>query len=199
MALSSIVYAVYRYASNLSDVCHTKECLRSAAAFKQNMNLQADPCDDFYSYVCGNWADDHPRPARHGAYSWYDERQTKIYRNIRTQLEANVTRSDPKPVAQAKSMYKACLSEANRERYGFTAVQSYLKEFGLPLTPTFLNRTKTSARKYKFDWISSVAKIQRKLGLNVIVGFNIEQDHQDKNRNRLTLEYHYRPDELRFP
>ncbi|XP_029721735.2 endothelin-converting enzyme 1 [Aedes albopictus] len=199
VALSSIVYAVYSYASNLSDVCHTKECLRSAAAFKQNMNLQADPCEDFYSYVCGNWADDHPRPARHGAYSWYDERQTKIYRNIRIQLEANVTRSDPKPVAQAKSMYKACLSEANRERYGFTAVQSYLKEFGLPLTPTLLNRTKTSARKYKFDWISSVAKIQRKLGLNVIVGFNIEQDHQDKNRNRLTLEYHYRPDELRFP
>ncbi|XP_062565122.1 endothelin-converting enzyme 1-like isoform X2 [Armigeres subalbatus] len=199
VVLSSIVYAIYSYASNVADVCHSKECLRSAAAFKQNMDLSVDPCDDFYSYVCGNWADDHPRPERHGAYSWYDERQTKIYRNIRTQLETNISRSDPKPVAQAKSMYKACLSEANRERYGYTAVQRYLREFDLPLTPTLLNRTKTSFRKYKFDWISSVAKIQRKLGLNVIVGFDIEQDHQDKNRNRLTLEYHYRPNELRFP
>ncbi|XP_021705832.1 endothelin-converting enzyme 2 [Aedes aegypti] len=197
--LSSIVYAIYSYTSSLPDVCHSKECLRSAAAFKQNMDLNVDPCEDFYSYVCGNWADDHPRPERHGAYSWYDERQTRIYRNIRTQLEANSSRLDPKPVAQAKSMYKACLSEVNRERYGYTAVQRYLKEFDLPLTPTLLNHTKTSYRKYKYDWISSVAKIQRKLGLNVIVGFNIDQDHVDKNRNRLTLEYHYGPDELRFP
>lgn len=197
--LSSIVYAVYSYASNLPDVCHSKECLRSAAAFKQNMDLSVDPCDDFYSYVCGNWADDHPRPERHGAYNWYDERQTKIYRVIRAQLETNSSRSDPKPVTQAKYMYKACLSEANRERYGYRAVQKYLKEFGIPTTPTLLNRTKTSYRKYKFDWISSVAKIQRKLGLNIIVGFNIGQDHRDKNRNRMSLGYHYRPDELRFP
>ncbi|KXJ69310.1 hypothetical protein RP20_CCG027799 [Aedes albopictus] len=199
MALSTVVYVVYNYASNQSNVCHTKECLRSAAAFKQNMNLQADPCDDFYSYVCGNWPDDHPRPEQHGAYNWYDERQTKIYRNIRTQLEANASRSDPKPVAQAKTMYKACLSKANRERYGFTAVRRYLKEFGLPLTPTWLSWNKTSNQKYKFDWITSVARIQRKLGLDVIVGFDIEPDHQVKNRNRLTLKHQYLSDELEYP
>ncbi|XP_062716400.1 endothelin-converting enzyme homolog [Aedes albopictus] len=199
VALSTIVYVVYNYASNQSNVCHTKECLRSAAAFKQNMNLQVNPCDDFYAYVCGNWADDHPRPEQHKSYSWYNERQTKIYRNIRTHLETEASRSDPKPVAQAKSLYKACLSVANRKQYGFTAVQRYLKEFGLPLTPTLLNRTKTSARKYKFDWISSVAKIQRKLGLDVIVGFNIVPDNQNKNRNRLTLKHQDLSDELEFP
>nr|XP_019548120.2 endothelin-converting enzyme 1-like [Aedes albopictus] len=198
VVLSSVVFAVNNYPSTKPEVCHTKECLRAAAAFKQNMNLQADPCDDFYSYVCGNWTDDHPRPAQHKYYNWYEERQTKIYRNIRMHLEANVSQSDPKPVAQAKVMYKACRSGADRYSE-FTEVKHYMEEFGLPLIPTLLNGTKTSLLKYDFDWVSSVAKIQRKLGLDVIVGFNIVPDHQNKDRNRLTLNHQFESVDPRFP
>nr|XP_029723135.1 neprilysin-11-like [Aedes albopictus] len=198
VVLSSVVFAVNNYPSTKPEVCHTKECLRAAAAFKQNMNLQADPCDDFYSYVCGNWTDDHPRPAQHKYYNWYEERQTKIYRNIRMHLEANVSQSDPKPVAQAKVMYKACRSGADRYSE-FTEVKHYMEEFGLPLIPTLLNGTKTSLLKYDFDWVSSVAKIQRKLGLDVIVGFNIVPDHQNKDRNRLTLNHQFESVNPRFP
>ncbi|XP_055640222.1 endothelin-converting enzyme 1-like isoform X2 [Toxorhynchites rutilus septentrionalis] len=197
--LSSTIYVIFQYADTLPNICHSKECLRSAAAFKQNMDLRIDPCEDFYSYVCGNWADDHPRPESHGSYSWYAERQLKIYRNVRAHLETNITRADPKPVAQAKAMYKACLDEAAREKRGFKAVTRYLKEFGLPMIPTLLSSVKTSKQNLKFDWVSSVAKIQRKLVLNVIIGFDIVQDHRNKSRNRLSLEYHYSPGDLDFP
>ncbi|XP_055543681.1 uncharacterized protein LOC129729211 [Wyeomyia smithii] len=197
--LSSVIYAAIRYARSLPDVCHTKECLRSAAAFKQSMDLTVDPCEDFYSYVCGNWADDHPRPEARGEYDWFGERQIKIFRNIRAKLETNASKSDPKPVAQSKAMYKSCLNYATRKREGFKAVGKYLREFGLPAVPTLLSQSRTSARNFKFDWISSVAKIQRTLGLNVIIGFDIVPDHLDKNRNRLTLEYFYSPPDFQFP
>ncbi|XP_021705843.1 endothelin-converting enzyme 2 isoform X2 [Aedes aegypti] len=197
--LSLIIYAIYYYVSKLPNVCHSKECLRSAAAFKQNMDLNVDPCEDFYSYVCGNWADDHPRPERHGTHSWYNERQTKVYRIIRGHLDTNVTQADPKPVAQAKFMYRACLGKAYRKHYGYTAVRRFLKELDLPVIPTLLNNSEITNQEYEFDWISSVAKIQRKLGLNVLLGFTFEPDHRDQNRNRLTLEYDYSPEEFEFP
>ncbi|XP_053690954.1 endothelin-converting enzyme 2-like [Sabethes cyaneus] len=199
VVLSSVIYAAIHFARTLPDVCHTKECLRSAAAFKQSMDLTVDPCDDFYSYVCGNWADDHPRPEMRGEYDWFGERQIKIFRNIRAKLETNASRSDPKPVAQSKAMYKSCLDYAARKKEGFKAVSKYLKEFGLPAVPTLLNQSRISSRNYKFDWVSSVAKIQRKLGFNVIIGFDIVPDHLDKNRNRLTLEYFYTPGDFQFP
>lgn len=108
-------------------MCHSKECLRSAATLKQNMNLQVDPCEDFYGYVCGNWADDHPRPENHIANSWYQERQLKIFRNIRSQLERNASRTDPKPVAQARTMYQACLNYGiARDRLGLTELLKVL-------------------------------------------------------------------------
>lgn len=78
-------------------------------------------------------------------------------------------------------------------------IAKYLQEFGLPTLPTLLNHTRFGPRRYKFDWIATVARIQRKLGLNVLIGFDIVMDQEDRNRNRLTLEYHYSPDLLNFP
>ncbi|EDS41455.1 zinc metalloprotease [Culex quinquefasciatus] len=88
-------------------ICLSDECLRSAAGLKQIMNRNVDPCDDFYEYVCGNWAED--RTERDDGNGWMQERQLKIYRNIRAHLERDAKRFDPKPVAQAKVMYRSCL------------------------------------------------------------------------------------------
>lgn len=41
--------------------CDSKDCLRAAANLFQSMDLTIDPCEDFYMYSCGNWADEHPR------------------------------------------------------------------------------------------------------------------------------------------
>ncbi|XP_055643414.1 neprilysin-11-like isoform X2 [Toxorhynchites rutilus septentrionalis] len=189
--LSSIIHIIHRYVRTRPNICHSKECLRAAAALKQNMNPRVDPCDDFYSYVCGNWADDHPRPKSHDSYNWYSERASKVYRNVRDHLETNITRSDPKPVAQAKTMYKACLNNADPS--GEQYLKRTLKELGLPVYPSLLNLTKTPNQTMKFDWISSVAKIQRKLSKSVFIGFDIVPDHTNKSRNRLSLGYHLLP------
>lgn len=48
------------YCQNVNSLCLTKECLRAASDLMYDMDLTIDPCDDFYHFTCGNWAENHP-------------------------------------------------------------------------------------------------------------------------------------------
>ena len=39
-----------------SNVCLTESCTRAAALILSNLNSSVKPCDDFYNFTCGGWA-----------------------------------------------------------------------------------------------------------------------------------------------
>ena len=41
--------------SGLSTYKHLSECIQTAAALADRMDLKADPCDDFYQLACGGY------------------------------------------------------------------------------------------------------------------------------------------------
>ncbi|XP_070396881.1 endothelin-converting enzyme 1-like [Dermacentor albipictus] len=41
--------------------CASLDCFNVQAELHSSMDLSAEPCDDFYQYVCGHWAEGHPR------------------------------------------------------------------------------------------------------------------------------------------
>ncbi|GIY89148.1 hypothetical protein CDAR_116511 [Caerostris darwini] len=41
-----------------SNVCLSPECISTAAHLLHSMDLNQEPCDDFYSFVCKNWIKD---------------------------------------------------------------------------------------------------------------------------------------------
>ncbi|XP_052865910.1 neprilysin-1 [Anopheles cruzii] len=174
-----------------SDVCHTAECLRSAAALKHSMDVTVNPCEDFYQYACGNWEEEHPRPDTYISFDWFSERQTKILRNIRQYLQANDSVLDPKPVTQARIMYRACMNLTAMDRLGYEPIYKHLKKFHLPPYPSILNVTNTTKSSdfegYGFDWIRSLAKIKQLLGMDIFIGFDVYPDPQHRDYNRLVL------------
>uniref|UniRef100_A0A182ME88 Peptidase M13 N-terminal domain-containing protein n=1 Tax=Anopheles culicifacies TaxID=139723 RepID=A0A182ME88_9DIPT len=173
------------------EICHTADCLRSAAALKHSMDLSVDPCEDFYQYACGNWEDEHPRPDSYASFDWFSERQAKILRNIRHYLQANNSEFDPKPVVQARAMYTACMNLTAMDRLGYEPVLKYLKQFQLPPYPSFLNVTDAGEspvfKGYDFDWVQSLAKIKQLLGMDIFIGFDVYPDPRHRDYNRLVL------------
>lgn len=105
--------------------------MRAANNLLQSMDSKADPCDDFYRFTCGNWAEDHPRyntnkniskvnvsqlccssnrPDSEASIDWFSEKQTKVLRKIRQYLQKNDTDDEPRAVGQARLLYNACLN-----------------------------------------------------------------------------------------
>ncbi|XP_063385376.1 endothelin-converting enzyme 1 isoform X1 [Cydia fagiglandana] len=167
-------------------VCETKECLRSAANLALSMDTSADPCDDFYKYVCGNWAVDHPRPDAYRSYDWFRDKQTKVYTVVRDFLSGNG--SGPRPVQQAKDMYAACMDTETLDKLGLKPVIKVLETLNLPPYPTFVNITEDfDYSSYSFDWLETVIQVKVKLGMDVLIGFDIFTDPRNSSVYRLVM------------
>lgn len=48
------------------------KCILASSLLK-NMDLTADPCEDFYQYACGNWANHNPLPDDKSSYDAFNK------------------------------------------------------------------------------------------------------------------------------
>ncbi|XP_037917529.1 endothelin-converting enzyme homolog isoform X2 [Hermetia illucens] len=168
--------------------CESKECIRAASALLQSMDMSVDPCDDFYQFTCGNWPEEHPRPDSLTSYDWFSERQQRISRHVRKFLQQNITDQDPVTIRKVKTLYRACMDSEALEKLGLQPILDYLKAFDLPLVPALLNQTlANSTAPYEFDWIKSLVKIKKILGMDVLIGFDIFPDSQNRSTNKIGL------------
>ena len=61
----------------MDNVCLTKECITSAAHLLKSMDQNVDPCEDFYSFVCGSFIDNAVMAEGQGTHSIMGEMRTK--------------------------------------------------------------------------------------------------------------------------
>lgn len=178
---------------NARILCETKDCLRSSSNLLLSMDENADPCEDFYQFTCGNWEEEHPRPDSVTSHDWFSEKQSKILRHIRTFLQKNNSESDPQAVVKTRTMFKACMDEPTLDDLEMKPILKYFKEFKLPLYPKALNVTansedyKNADKEVNFNFVNSIVQIKRVLTMDVIVGFDIFSDPFNGTINRLVI------------
>ncbi|KAM3958770.1 endothelin-converting enzyme homolog [Aphomia sociella] len=168
-------------------LCKSKECLRSAANLALSMDKTAHPCEDFYQYVCGNWAQDHPRPDAYRSYDWFRDKQSKVYALVRDFLAKNIS-DQPRPVQQAKDLYTACMDTEKLDKLRLKPVFKILENLDLPPFPNYINSTEDfDYSTYNFDWLETVIKIKTQLGMDVLIGFDIFTDPKNSSVYRLVM------------
>ena len=59
-------------------MCLTDECTRAATRVLDSMDQTVDPCEDFYTYSCGNWMKRHVIPEDKTAVSVFEVLRDKV-------------------------------------------------------------------------------------------------------------------------
>ena len=92
-----------------------------------SMDRSVNPCDDFYTYSCGNWMKKNPIPADQTAWSVYGKLYEDNLNYLHGILEQAATAKNRDAVTQEiGDYYAACIDEAAIEKLGAGPIQGEL-------------------------------------------------------------------------
>lgn len=106
----------------------TREGIRDSVL--SAMDLEADPCQDFYQYACGNWIATQELPADESRWSRsFSEINIRNREILKTIVEETAASPDPE-LAKVGGFFKACMDEEGVEAAGVAPLQPMLERIG---------------------------------------------------------------------
>jgi len=110
------------------EICLRPECIITSARILNNMDAEADPCEDFYQFSCGNWMNENVIPDDKTRISTFDTIFKKNINVLRNALENDYNENnnlseedkeyDKKMFNQLKDIYNTCLDTEKIESIG---------------------------------------------------------------------------------
>ncbi|XP_036323078.1 neprilysin-1-like isoform X1 [Rhagoletis pomonella] len=173
--------------SQSNDTVYVRDVMRQAKAaeMRNYMQPEVDACDDFFQYACGNWAKINPTDARNVLetnffallVSTYNQKQLKV-------LTEAAHADDDAVTVQLKTFFDACrqLDDKQRERYKLK-LWEVAEEFGQ--MPALMPEGTWEAGE--FDWLATIARIQHKYGLDIILQLGMREDFVNKTVSKLFI------------
>ena len=96
----------------------------------ENLNLKANPAEDFFEYACGGWMKLHPLPAAYSRYGNFDllrEENDKRINGILKELQEK-NYSEGTVERKLSDLYKLSIDSARREQTGISPILPRLKQ-----------------------------------------------------------------------
>lgn len=162
-----------------------------------NLDLTADPCQNFYQYACGNWADDHPRPETAQMNDWFSERQVRVSQSLRAFLKRNNSEDDnePKPVKQTRTLYSACMDTGAMDSMGYAPVEMFMQKIGFPAVPRFFGANKQPRQEQSKEATKGerefnaklLGRIKRYYGKDILIGWDVYPDPRNRTAFRMAV------------
>ncbi|XP_011500775.1 PREDICTED: neprilysin-11-like [Ceratosolen solmsi marchali] len=165
------------------EMCQSEECIRTAARVIEGLNKSVEPCEDFYNFACGGWIAKHPIPQSETSWDQLSFLREELLKNLRILLEESDHDDDPTSVKMARAFYRTCMDTVSVESLGLSPIFHIMERLGLPKQLPMNNN-----EAQKLDVAKLSGMVQRLLGLNLFVTFDISEDVQDTTRNKMMME-----------
>lgn len=112
------------------DICLTPGCIHAASNALDQLDESVEPCDDFYSFACGNFVKNTVIPDEKVSVNTFSIIGDKLQEQLRTIISAQIDPADAKPVNLAKQLYKACMNKSLIEERGLKPLTDIVASLG---------------------------------------------------------------------
>ncbi|XP_046376734.1 neprilysin-1-like [Haliotis rufescens] len=111
-------------------VCLTPDCVATSGRLLGRMNLNADPCDNFYEFACGSWMEKNIIAEDKSANDIFRNLGDSLLIKLQRLLEAPPVEGESTSVKEAKKMYESCMDLDTIDKRGKKPLIDSLPEFG---------------------------------------------------------------------
>lgn len=94
------------------------------------MDTSVEPCDDFYSYACGNFVKNTMIPDEKVSVNTFSLIGDKLQEQLRALISEEAQPGESKPFTLAKDLYKACMNKTIIEEKGLKPFVSIADSLG---------------------------------------------------------------------
>ncbi|XP_040071016.1 neprilysin-1-like [Ixodes scapularis] len=177
--MSALICSTTAETKGEDDLCKTADCIRLGLELSDAINASADPCDDFYDYVCKKWKNKTQIPPYLPSYGhlWLirDEVAKKINETIRHKEVKQENQTFEDKIVMA---YNLCMKGADE----LHQLNSTLKTFGIKKWPMMLNSTETIL------WTDIYRKIRIEGDMSFIFSINLKPYFRNSSQRAISIE-----------
>lgn len=189
---STLVPPPEKRCNSAEEICETQECLRSAATLRMNLDMTADPCEDFYQFTCGNWANNHPDAEVGIGNNWYANIEEHLTKKLRKFLEKDDSEVEgevePVPVKQTRSFYSTCMDTESMDDFGYDTVELLMARIEFPEIPQFFRISNSIEEEDKTTPGFLLGSIQRLFGRKLLFSSGIRGDLRNNSVSRIYID-----------
>ncbi|KAJ6219497.1 hypothetical protein RDWZM_005309 [Blomia tropicalis] len=119
---------------NDSNVCYSENCIDATGYLSNSMDLNVNPCDDFYMYTCGKWIRDHPIPLFVKSWSHFERVHYAIQADLLDKLKNKEkflkATNNRAMFDKLYDFFHGCTNQTQRDISGYKSLYKLLNEIG---------------------------------------------------------------------
>lgn len=97
---------------NIDGVCLTPGCVHAASKMLEQLNEEAEPCDDFYEFSCGTYLEETMIPDDKVSVNAFSVISDKLQEQLKTIITAPIDDEEIEPFKMVKKLYLACMNKS---------------------------------------------------------------------------------------
>ncbi|NXR07632.1 ECE2 enzyme, partial [Semnornis frantzii] len=110
--------------------CLTDACVRVASKILEALDVETDPCQDFYQYSCGGWIKRNPLPNGRSKWSTFNSIWDQNQAIMKHLLENTTFNSSSEAERKTQRYYLSCLKEQRIEELGSQPLMELIDKIG---------------------------------------------------------------------
>uniref|UniRef100_A0ABM0MQX2 LOW QUALITY PROTEIN: membrane metallo-endopeptidase-like 1-like n=1 Tax=Saccoglossus kowalevskii TaxID=10224 RepID=A0ABM0MQX2_SACKO len=182
----ALIVVIISDTTDMEEYCNTGHCAMMAGDMIERMDLDVNPCEDFYQYACGRWENARVIPDDRSSFTTFSELRDNLDIKLKALVDQPVISSDIKPTVNVKNNYIACIDLATIETRASQPLVNLMSQLGG--WPVLSNNPGGNWSEADFNLEDQLSTLRGSYSNSMIYYTYVSTDNKDSSKYILKLD-----------